>query len=169
MNIKITATNEPENNSKESKSNPAPEYSKEAYEKALKIAVDRSENQKSEIKALKETIEDLQTIIRNQTEQNDSLKQRYEAACVANLELQKEVIKQKAKADEDSINENPCANCEECNSCYPDKEEDDFEAEEEISLEELPELTVAELCGEINALHYCIHSLLSWVFDKDSN
>ena len=140
-----------------------------AYEKALKIAVDRSENQKSEIKALKETIEDLQTIIHNQTEQNDSLKQRYEAACVANLELQKEVIKQKAKADGDSINENPCANCEECGSCYPDKEEDDFEAEEEISLEELPELTVAELSGEIEALHYCIHSLLSWVFDKGSN
>ena len=174
MNIKITTANEPDNNGKENKKNPAPEYSTEAYEKALKIAGERAENQRLEIKALKEKIEDLQTVLRNQTEQNDSLKQRYEAACVANLELQKEVIKmhhyeQTRRAEATSANEDPCADCEECDSCYLDKEEDDFEAEEEISLEELPELTVAELSGEIEALHYCIHALLSWVFDKQDS
>ena len=169
MNIKITTANEPENNSKESKKNPATEYSKEAYEKALKIAGERAENQRLEIKALKEKIEDLQTILRNQTEQNDSLKQRYEAACVANLELQKEVIKQSAKAELSPDGEDPCSDCEDREYCYQDKDADEFEIEEEISLEELPELTVAELSGEIEALHYCIHALLSWVFDKEDS
>lgn len=170
MNIKITTANEPENNSKESKKNLAPEYSTEAYEKALKIAGERAENQRLEIKALKEKIEDLQTILRNQTEQNDSLKQRYEAACVANLELQKEVIKQSTKADASSnTEEDPCSDCEDRVYCYQDKDADEYEIEEEISLEELPELTVAELSGEIEALHYCIHTLLSWVFDKEDS
>ena len=174
MNIKITTANEPENNSKESKKNTAPEYSTEAYEKALKIAGERAENQRLEIKALKEKIEDLQTILRNQTEQNDSLKQRYEAACVANIELQKEVIKmrhceQTRRAEATSANEDPCSDCKDRDYCYQDKDADEFEIEEEISLEELPELTVAELSGEIEALHYCIHALLSWVFDKQDS
>lgn len=169
MNIKITTANEPENNSKESKKNPTPEYSKEAYEKALKIAGERAENQRLEIKALKEKIEDLQTVLRNQTEQNDSLKQRYEAACIANLELQKEVIKQTAKAESSPDEEDPCSDCEDRDYCYQDKDADEYEIEEEISLEELPELTVAELSGEIEALHYCIHALLSWVFDKEDS
>lgn len=146
------------------------EITKEAYEKALKIAGERAENQRLEIKALKEKIEDLQTILRNQTEQNDSLKQRYEAACIANLELQKEVIKQSTKADaSSSTEEDPCSDCEDRDYCYQDKDADEFEIEEEISLEELPELTVAELSGEIEALHYCIHALLSWVFNKEDN
>lgn len=169
MNIKITTANEHENNSKESKKNPTPEYSKEAYEKALKIAGERAENQRLEIKALKEKIEDLQTVLRNQTEQNDSLKQRYEAACVANLELQKEVIKQTTKTESSPDEEDPCSDCEDRVYCYQDKDADEYEIEEEISLEELPELTVAELSGEIEALHYCINALLSWVFDKEDS
>lgn len=169
MNIKITTANEHENSSKESKKNPAPEYSTEAYEKALKIAGERAENQRLEIKALKEKIEDLQTILRNQTEQNDSLKQRYEAACVANLELQKEVIKmhhceQTRRAEATSANEDPCADCDERDDCCADEENADEFTIEAIEAEAIePALAVSELQGEVDALKYCFDSMLRWL------
>ena len=150
MKIEIRSSDTNESNDKK-------EFTLEAYEKALSSAKER-------IKNLTAEVEELHGFVRRQTELYDNLKQKYDTACVANIELQKEVIKQTRRAEATSANEDPCADCDERDDCCADEENADEFTIEAIEAEAIePALAVSELQGEVDALKYCFDSMLRWL------
>ena len=147
MNIKITTSNTPTPEHDPQKkcqgaqngAQDSTPFSKESYEKALSYSKERIAVLEAENAKLTAALSSYQSFI----EQHPSI----------SLSLSKD--------DELRCKEEPDSSA--------DMEEDEFEEEEQLALDELPEMSIAELSGEIDAYKYCIHAILSWVFDNPMN
>lgn len=117
----------------------------------------------------KNYIEQLRADNHNMEEKLSQLTDKYQAACESNRKLQELVNKLNAERkvpvtdtadDVDDINEDPCEDCEERDTCFADIVVDEDTA---AVIDDLSD-TVSELTGAVGAYKNMFQDLLSYIF-----